>query len=426
MMTRDRRSREDRRKAIQGEAESSRREGGDFAGPGYLIGEAELAKLGVRQYVVDSGDKPEEGRTHVWSFLEPHPSDPCVVGLGLYIHYGVGAEEETVLCPRFMKKEWERMQASCPDADFPMPDVIKSGQCPICEARDKYITEYKARKDSMSEDDRKAWHKKHIRDLEPFNGGFTDPKPNRYLSWIVDEADGGKRLDDGVQLVLMATGGKNNSGVHKGLMDQAVDRVSGEVIDVLDPSAEGFKFSFFRQGKGTSNISYSGHRLRPRREALDQEWLDTVPRFADVLKFWTYDQIKSAYYGVKTDESSKRDDDADDAPDERTTARRAERSKVGDELAEHFEESADEGTSRQRRRREAEPDLTEGPARGADTSTREDRRTAAEGPARRRRQDDDDDRPPAKQADPDEPSPEALALAERVRNRARRREGGDK
>jgi len=394
------RNREDRRKAIESQAAGSRKEGGGFDGPKYLVSDAELAKLGIKKYVVDSGDDPDKGRTHSWSLLEPHPKDPCVVGLGMYIHYRIGVNEEAFLCPRFMKKEFERLQAADPDIDFKVPDAIKHGKCPICEKRDINVAKYKAERESMTEEDRKQWHKSNIRDLEPFNGGFTDPKPNRYLAWIVDE----KELDDGVQLVEFSTGGRNAAGVHKGLMDQAVDRDTNEVLDVLDPTKDGWKFSFFRQGKGMA-CSYSSHKLSPRREALDQEWLDAVPRFTDVLVFADYGSIKEAITGVSSEpeKETPEKEPADDSPRRR---RAAEAEEVADELVEAM--NAPEEEPRRRRSRSEDDD--------------EPNPTADPEPRRRRRTESDDE--PRRRETPadDEPSDEAKALAERVRNRQRRRE----
>ena len=415
------RNREDRRKAIAQEAQGSRSEGGGgYAGPNYIIAEAEFAKLGIRKYNVDSGDKPDEGRTHSWSFLEPHAKDPCVVGLGLYIHYRIGVNEESFLCPRFMKKEFEKLRAAWPDIKIDIPEAIKHGRCPICEKRDINVNKYKAERESMSEDDRKAWHKTNIRDLEPFNGGFTEPKPNRYIAWIVDESEGGNRLDDGVQLVEFCTGGRNNAGVHKGLMDQAVDLETNEVLDILDPSKDGWKFSFNRKGKKQSDVSYSGHKLKPRREPLDQAWLDAVPRFTDVLVFADFGQIKDAYIGTPDapPQESRRAEPADE-PRRRSRADEAA-DDVGDELEDAMNDSPPAEEPRRRRSRSEgdEPNPTQ-PARGVENNTRAGQRTAPsptdDDSPRRRRQAEE---PPKD----DEPSPEAIATAERIRNRQRRRE----
>ena len=183
-----RRSREERRRAIQGEAESNRREGGGFGGPTYLASDEELEKLGIRRYVVDSGEE-NKGRSHRWSLLLPHRKDPCVTGLGLFIHWDVGANGDRFLCPRFMKAEFERQQAAWPDADFPVPEAIRHGKCPICEQRDRAVKEYMEIREDMGEEKRRAWHSKHIYELQPFNGSYTDPKPNRRVAWIVDEHD---------------------------------------------------------------------------------------------------------------------------------------------------------------------------------------------------------------------------------------------
>ena len=402
------RNREDRRKAIASEAAVSRAEGGSFSGPAYIISEAELAKLGIKNYILDSGDKPEDGRTHAWSFLEPHIDDPCVVGMGLYIHYDIGINKERILCPRFMKKEFDRLQAAWPDADFKVPDAIKHGKCPICERRDINVAHYKAERESMEEQERKTWHTTNIYNLEPFNGGFIDPKPNRYIGWIVDE----KILDDGVQVVEFPTGGKNNAGVHKGLMDQAVDRDTGQVLDVLDPSKDGWKFSFFRQGKGKA-ASYSSHKLSPRGEALDKEWLEAVPRFTDVLVFADYATIKEAFNGVVSEPEETRER-TEPAEEPRRRGRAEEAEAVGDELVEAITAPAEEP---RRRRRGAEDETNPQSAPGAANHTRGDQGNAATtspSEPRRRRQ--------AEEPKDDEPSDEAKAIAEQVRNRPRRRE----
>ena len=323
-----------------------------------------------------------------------------------------------------MKKEFDRLQAAWPDIKLDVPGAIKHGKCAICEKRDANVARYKAERESMSDADRKVWHTANIRNLEPFNGGFTDPKPNRYIAWIVDESDGGKRLDDGVQLVEFATGGRNNAGVHKGLMDQAVDQETGEILDVLDPSKEGWKFSFFRKGKKQADISYSGHKLKPRKDALDQEWLDAVPRFTDVLVFADYAKIKEAFSGVATAEPDKITAEPAEEPRRRNRADEAA-DEVGDELEDAMNDDIPPAEEPRRRRRSEGDETNPTSAPGAERSTRGDQ-SAPSSPSepRRRRQTADDEPAPRRRETPknDEPSDEAKALAERVRNHQRRRE----
>ncbi len=394
-MDANRRSREDRRRAISNEAADSRREGGGFGGPMYLATDEELEKLGVRRYVLDSGED-DKGRSHRWSFLQPHPADPCVTALGLYIHWNIGISGDRFLCPRFMKREFEKLQSAWLDAQFPVPDVIKHGRCPICEERDRAVERYKATREGMAEKERKDWRTSHIYVLQPFHGSFTDPQPNRRIAWIVDEHDD-KTLDLGVQLVEIAVGGRSNPGVYKGLMDQAVDRETGEVLDVLDDSDQGYIFSFWREGSGM-DTTYASHKLVPRRGALDAEWLNAVPRFMQVLRFATYDEIKEAFVGLP--EASEAASVADSKAVE------------AKELRKEMDDALDKDPVPQRRR--AAPDAA--PEAGVTAQ-------AAEEPRRARRRGEP---PPEDIAPKDGPdggvSAEAEAIAERIRNRRSRRE----
>ena len=399
-----RRSREDRRRAIAAEAESNRRDGGGFGGPTYLASDEELENLGVRRYLVDSGED-NKGRAHRWSFLQPHPKDPCVTAMGMYIHWDVGVNGDRFLCPRFMKREFERQQAAWPDADFGVPKAIRHGKCPICDERDRAVAEYKQKREGMAEKERKDWHSRHVYALQPFNGSYTDPQPNRRIAWIVDEHSD-ETMDQGTQLVEIAVGGRSNPGVYKGLMDQAVDRDTGEVLDVLDEGGGGFVFSFWREGKGR-DTNYTSHKLKPRKGALDEEWLDAVPRFVDVLRFASYDEIREAFLGTPDAGPAEAEGkpEADDAPDSGATHRRLR--KEVDEMVDGVRPE-DDPPRRSRRRETAEPE--------------------AEPPTRRRQRgsDDGDDDPPVKADDgPDgDVSEEAKRLAEGIRKRRRDRAEG--
>ena len=392
-----RRSREDRRKAIQAEADSNRREGGGFGGPTYLVDDDALEKLGVRRYTLDSGEE-NKGRSHRWSFLQPNPKDPCVTALGMFIHWEVGANNDRFLCPRFMKKEFERLQSAWPDTTFPVPKEIQHGKCPICEERDRAVAEYKGKREGMAEEDRKKWHSSHIYKLQPFNGSFTDPQPNRRIAWIVDEHSD-ETMDLGAQLVEIAVGGRSNPGVYKGLMDQAVDRETGEVFDVLDDGPDGYIFSFWRAGAGMGT-TYTSHKLKPRKGALDEEWLDAVPRFTNVLVFSSYEEIKEAFLGAP----QAAEIDADEAPDG-PSARRRLREEVDDALD---GPKQDEEPRRSRRR-------------GAEAEASPPKGEAA--PRRSRRDTDGGESADGEDGLDGGVSPEAVELAKQIRNRRRRRDG---
>ena len=387
-MSRRGRDREARLARIRKEAENARRESDGPGGPSFVVGEADLEKLGIRQYVVDSGEG-NKGRTHRWSVLPPHPDDPELIALGLFVHYGVGTDNAQILCPKFMKKSLERL-------GLEVPEEIKAGRCPICEECARAVDRYRSEiMETYAEDDRKKWHREHIRALEPFNGSYRDPKPNRMLMWIVDETDD-DTLDKGAHLVLAAR------SVYLGLVDQADDPDSGETLDVLDDSDEGYRFSFKRKGRGITGegkVEYSAYKIRPRKAALDEEWLDAVPRYLDVLVFTEYGGIYELFKGMpEASETDKRDEE----PEPRRKRRRRpdpeeDGEDAADEIAEHFDKGRqepkdEEPEPRRRRRRRPEPD-----------------------------DDDDDDDAP----DDDAPSSNAKEIADRIRNRMKRRGGGD-
>jgi len=396
-----RRSREDRRRAIAAEAESNRREGGGFGGPTYLATDEELEKLGVRRYVVDSGED-NKGRTHRWSFLPPHPKDPCVTAMGMYIHWDVGVNGDRFLCPRFMRREFERQQAAWPDADFPVPKAIQHGKCPICEERDRAVAQYKQKREDMAEKERKDWHSSHIYVLQPFNGSYTDPQPNRRIAWIVDEHSD-ETMDQGTQLVEIAVGGRSNPGVYKGMLDQAVDRETGETLDVLDDGPDGYTLSFWREGSGR-NTTYTSHKLKSRGGALDEEWLDAVPRFVDVLRFASYEEIKEAFLGAPQAGPT-----ADDAPAVQTHRR----------LRQEVDDTVDAPKAKEepgRSRRRGADDDAEPTAEAQDTPRRRRQRDP---------EDDKDDQPPKDDSPDGGVSPEAEEIANRIRNRRRHRDEAD-
>lgn len=399
MSERDRRDRDARRKAIHDEAESARNEegSGGFTGARVVQSDEVLEKLGVKKYQMDSGED-NKGKTHTWSLLEPKLDDPEVIALGLFVHWDVGVDGGSYLCPREMKCWLEKR-------GFDVPEAIKTGACPVCEEADRRLAKYKQQKDNLSEDDRKKAYEP-VRKLRSYNGSFSDPKPNRFLAWIVDEKD----LDAGVQLAEIP------QKVYLGLINQADDPETGETLDVLDPSKDGWTFSFKRSGKGREGVVYDAYRLRPRKEALDKAWLDAVPSFWDAVKIVSYDDLKEAFEAVPPEDKSEgekgRGRQQADGGRQRTAAEE-DGDKAKDEVADHFS-----GEDQPRRRRSSEPEEAEKPRA---------RTTESEGQPRRRRAVEDEDRgeaahPSADDVGDGEVSDEAKALAERIRNRRREQE----
>jgi len=356
-----RRSKEDRQAAIHGEAETSRREdGGGGDRPSILISDDQLRKIGLGRYSIDSGDE-NKGKTHRWSFLEPHPDDPCLIGIPLFMHWSVGTEQGNYLCPRFMAKELKKH-------GFAVPAAIRDAKCPICEEADRQVEKYKKIKDGLSDEDRKAEYSK-VRELNPYNGSFTDPKPNRYVSFIIDEND----LDAGPQVVELPR------TVYVGLIEQADDPDTKETLDILDCTDKGFVFSFKRSGKGREGVKYSAYKLKARGDAIDEQDLDTVVPFLSILNFVSYDELNDVFTGMPDEEGPSSVEPVDDPPARRRRSRAEEvADDTRDEIGDQFEKEVEEQEEKPRRRRQAAAD------------------------------DDPDD---------GEISPEALAIRDKIRNR---------
>lgn len=363
-----RRSAEDRRAAMRHEAEDAQAHEGGSTKSRFLVGDAELEKLGIKRYKLDSG-KDAEAKWHKWSILEPHPDDTLMIAMPLFIHYGVGVNGEAFMCPRHTAAAWPRHRLR-------VPDKIKDGRCPVCEEADRLLVGYKRDKDGVGEEDRKKMYQP-IRNLQAYSGSFTDPKPKRHVAWVVDETN----LDAGVYLTEMPR------KVYLGLIDQAVDPAGGAEIYVMEPGESGYTFAFKREGKGAGSdgkkgVEYSAFKLQPRGGALDDAWLAAVPRWEKVLVFHSYDEIRAAMVGGE-------------APAEPTKAATSARTavedgeQVKDELAEVFGEPAAAPPVRRRRTTDPEGDGS------ATSSNPEPERSGV--------------------------SPEAQALADRIRNRRRTR-----
>jgi hypothetical protein len=219
--------------------------------------------------------KPKEGKNRIR--IIPWSTDPARLGLGmdLWVHSGVGADNSTYVCLAKMKGE----------------------ACPICEER-------------ASLDDEEA-----AKELRPYK---------RVVCWIIDR----NAEDEGPQLFLM--GAKMESELNELSVDEA-----GEILQIDHPD-EGYDVEFSRAGKGMKT-QYSGTKISRRSTPLcespkrQDKWLtyclETHP-VGDCVQYYDAAYIEKLLNG-KADKS----EDDDDAPKPRTRAEARKPAEDDDEPA---------------------------------------------------------------------------------------------
>ena len=399
--------RDARRNAARKDRDEKESGGGFMQRPGYTVKDEVLDDLGVSEYRTAAGEDGEE-KLHKVHLLPANADDPDLVALKLYVHYDIGPDGAAFLCPRWMKKYLA-------DLDIETPKEFGDGACPACEEHDRKLTHYKQVKDKVGQEERDAlWAE--LKALHPYGGSYLNPQPKRMLAWVVD-ATSDDTMDEGVKFWLMPT-----SVYHEGVTDLMFDEDEvgddGEpvFVDILDPD-KGHMFLFKRKGKGM-NTKYGSYRIKKRGWSVTTEtdWLKKTPCYFDVLKPATYDEIQTAM-------------DAEPAE----TAEADEPERVKDELADEYKKGSDRPRPRRRRDEETKDDKEE-TERPRSRRDEKDDDTDTETPRRRgRREDPKDDkeekprrRRPREEPDDDddEVSDEAKEVRERIRERAKVREGG--
>ena len=199
-----------------------------------------LDKLGVRKW------KSKEGDNFI-SVLPP-PDPDADFAYDIFVHFGVGFSESWYLCPARMNR----------------------GPCPLCEEWDRL------RKSDEYDPEQKSKYK----ELSCF--------PPRILLFILDEKDKESR-DLGVQVYDAPM------TVHTEILTLSTDRRTGAVIDISDPD-DGKILVFSRIGNGLLT-KYKGFSLEDREDVISDEVLNSVPKFEDVLKFYSYDHIMQSWKG---------------------------------------------------------------------------------------------------------------------------------
>lgn len=211
--------------------------------------------------------KPNDGDNRI-RVLPPTWEGADHYGLDIYMHYGVGPDRQSYLCP----------------------DKHDKGPCPICEER------LRVRDDGDEE---------YAKELEP---------KRRVLVYQVDR----DHPKDGVQAWAQPW------GMDRDITKISEDKGTGEVLSIDHPE-DGYDVEFEKKGQG-KKTEYLGIAIARRSSPLGKdEWLDFAVDnpLPDQLVFFDYDDIAKAFrgQGSQRGKSSRDDDDRGRGDDRRSRDR---------------------------------------------------------------------------------------------------------
>jgi len=189
----------------------------------------------------DAGD-------HYIRILPPTWEDPADFGYDVYVHYGIGPDEEAFVCP---KEQFKRT-------------------CPVCEERARIP--------------RTPENEERLRDLSP---------KKRVMTWIIDR----DREKEGPMVWSMPV------TVNRAINKLVIDKRTGEVLPIDDPE-EGYDISFSREGQQL-RTKYEAiqidHRPSPLHDDPDlvDRWLDIIVEnpIPDLLVEYSYEHIDAVFSG---------------------------------------------------------------------------------------------------------------------------------
>lgn len=189
-------------------------------------------KEGVKFYGAKKGDNTIRLLPPTWEDAENY-------GIDVFIHYGIGADNNSYLCLNKMKGE----------------------PCPICEERERALSDEKD---------------EYAKSLRP---------TKRVLAYLIDR----KEENEGVKVWAMPI------TLDKEINLQSVDPQTDEVLSVDDPD-EGF--DVFYQKTGEAQMTrYEGVRLARNPSEIDDEFLDYIEEnpLENILNYHDYDHIDRVF-----------------------------------------------------------------------------------------------------------------------------------
>lgn len=257
---------------------------------------AAMSSRDYDNYLVDEVKmfKPNDGPNTI-RILPPTWPNPEHYGIDIWVHYGIGPDEQAYLCS----------------------DKMKGEPCAICEERAR------ARQAGEDED--------YVKQLSP---------TRRALFYLIDR----DKEREGV-LAWAAP-----QSVDQSITTISVDRKTQDVLPIDDPD-NGYDVEFDRTGKGMTT-KYVGMAIARRESPLgDSKWLQHAIDFPlpQMLKFYDFDHIAKALGGGGRHTSSRdKEDDRDSARSSRDHGRDQDSPRRG----------SDRASERESSRRNEEPEYT--------------------------------------------------------------------
>jgi len=195
--------------------------------------------------------KPKGDTDYCIRILPPTWDNAEHYGLDIHVHYGIGSDNNSYLCPKRMKNQ----------------------PCPICTEREAA---------------ERAGKEEYAKELAP---------TRRVLAWIVDRD---KQEDGPVCWAMPIT-------FDKDVTRRAVDKRSGEVLNIDDPF-EGYDIEFSREGSGFKT-KYVGVEIARRDSPLSDDdkefdtWMDYIQDnpLPSLLVFHDADYIASMFNGEESE-----------------------------------------------------------------------------------------------------------------------------
>lgn len=205
-------------------------------------------------YAKDEFETFSAGKENYIRILPPTWENAQHYGLDLYVHYGVGPNNGTIICLYKMKNL----------------------KCPICEAF--------ARAEAAGREDANT--------LKP---------TRRVLVWVLNRKEEKKPL-----LWAMPW------TVDRDISKICRDRQSGELYYIDDPQ-NGYDITFDKEGEGMTT-KYTGFQLSRRPSAVEQKYIDFVVEHPvpSVLLWRTYEEVQALFEGAAPEVTSETETSTED------------------------------------------------------------------------------------------------------------------
>jgi hypothetical protein len=179
--------------------------------------------------------------------------------LDLWIHYNVGPNEDSVVCPA----------------------RNYSNPCPICE----HVNEL--RKEEDSDDD-----------------VIKEKLPKRRSVYQIVCYDSNEEESKGVQIWEVS-----HYFMERHLTELSQKPKRGGFIPYADPD-EGKQIYFKRKGQGQFNTEYMAHQFLDRDYVIDDDILDMAIPLDEAIIVLNYEELKNKYWGGSEEEATDPDDEA--------------------------------------------------------------------------------------------------------------------